>query len=249
MHEAFKSYLAACRRDAYLGPDFTPTTLDLAPDGALTLVAEVKSVAAKKRALEIAAALPEVDAIIDRVRLRPASPMEDGEIRAQLRRYFTAEPAFQGVGIREAIPGGEPGHPGFSDVAGMAENARGQIDVEVQDGVVILTGAVPGRVSQRLAGVMAWWVPGVRDVVNGLESDPPEEDAPIRIEEAVRIVLDRNPYVDDSQIRIGVRGRVVRLTGLVRSPVERDMAEADAWCVLGIDEVINEIAVPNEPET
>jgi osmotically-inducible protein OsmY len=102
---------------------------------------------------------------------------------------------------------------------------------------------VPGRVSQRLAGVMAWWVPGVRDVVNGLAPMPPEEDAPIRIEEAVRVVLDRNPYVDDSQIRIGVRDRTVRLTGLVRNVAERDMAESDAFCVLGVDAVVNELEV------
>jgi hypothetical protein len=30
-----------------------------------------------------------------------------------------------------------------------------------------------------LAGVLAWWVPGVRDVVDGIELDPPEKIAPI----------------------------------------------------------------------
>ena len=36
-----------------------------------------------------------------------------------------------------------------------------------------LNGRVPGLPSRRLAGVLAWWVPGVRDVVNGIELDPP----------------------------------------------------------------------------
>jgi osmotically-inducible protein OsmY len=35
----------------------------------------------------------------------------------------------------------------------------------------------------------------------------------------------------------------VRLTGLVPSEAERDMAERDAWYVFGVDDVINEIAV------
>jgi osmotically-inducible protein OsmY len=242
VQEPLNSILAAFRQDPRLAADFTPEKMELAADGTLTLVAEVASVAAKKRALALAAAFEEVRAVVDRLRVTPATPMGDADIRSHLRDLFSAEPAFRGFLIREATDGGA-GQPAFAVVSGTPEAARGQIDFEVRDGVVILNGTVPGLVSQRLAGVMAWWVPGARDVVNGLEPVPPEEDAPIRIEEAVRIVLDRNPYVDDSQIRIGVRGRVVRLTGAVRAPGERDMAEADAWCVLGVDEVINEIAV------
>ena len=108
---------------------------------------------------------------------------------------------------------------------------------------MILNGRTPGLVSKRLAGVMAWWTPGVRDVVNGLEADPPEEDAPIHLEEAVRIALERDPVVNASQIKVGVRKSVVRLTGSVASDSLRKMAERDAWCVFGVDDVINNIEV------
>jgi osmotically-inducible protein OsmY len=40
-----------------------------------------------------------------------------------------------------------------------------------------------------------------------------------------------------------VRDRTVRLTGLVRNVAERDMAESDAFCVLGVDAVVNELEV------
>ena len=40
------------------------------------------------------------------------------------------------------------------------DNARGAIEIEVKDGVVTLDGRVPGLASKRLAGVLAWWVPG-----------------------------------------------------------------------------------------
>jgi osmotically-inducible protein OsmY len=56
---------------------------------------------------------------------------------------------------------------------------------------------------------------------------------PIRIEEAVRTALERDPYVEASQIRVGVRHREVRLTGFVASESLKEMAEQDAWCVLG----------------
>jgi osmotically-inducible protein OsmY len=93
---------------------------------------------------------------------------------------------------------------------------------------------------------MAWWVPRVRDVVNGIEVDPPEEDSPDMIEEAVRAVFEKDPLVNASQIRVGVRNTWVRLTGAVATNAERDAAERDAWCILGVDNVLNEIEVVPE---
>jgi osmotically-inducible protein OsmY len=45
----------------------------------------------------------------------------------------------------------------------------GSIVVEVKDGVVTLNGEVPSLTHKRLAGVLAWWVPGVKSVVNRVE--------------------------------------------------------------------------------
>ena len=61
----------------------------------------------------------------------------------------------------------------------------------MQEGIVTQNGTIPGLTSKRLAGVMAWWVPGIRDVVNGIEISPPEEDSADMIEEAIRVTLDR----------------------------------------------------------
>jgi osmotically-inducible protein OsmY len=162
--------------------------------------------------------------------------MSDDGILDHLRKTYYQEPAFQQLDIKERR-GGEvklvrAGLPGFG----------GGLEIEVTDGVVTLNGSVPSLAAKRLAGVLAWWVPGSRDVVNGITVDPPEEDGPINIEEAVRIALDKDPLVDASQIRPGVRGRTVRLTGWVPSASSRDAAEWDAWYVFGVDDVINEIA-------
>ena len=72
------------------------------------------------------------------------------------------------------------------------ETARGVIETEVKDGVIILNGRVPS-LAQTARRRLAWWVPGARDVINGIAVEPPEEDAPIAIEEAVRIALDKDP--------------------------------------------------------
>jgi hypothetical protein len=227
--------LAAIRSETRIGPHFKPETLTIDADGVATIEAEVKNVAIKRLALERLAGTPGVGAVVDRLRVKPPMPMSDDGILDHLRKAYYQEPAFQQLAIKEReasqVKLVRAGLPGF----------RGEIEIEVKDGVVTLNGSVPSLASKRLAGVLAWWVPGVSDVVNGITVDPPEEDAPILIEEAVRIALDKDPLFDASQIRVGVRGRTVRLTGWVPTPAERDAAEWDAWYVFGVDDVINEI--------
>ena len=233
------------RSEPHLGPRFHFDAMEWDESGTLTLAGEVPSVAAKKRALECAAAHEAVTSIVDRVHVSPATPMGDAEIRAHLAEFFTREPAFEGYAVRQqkSFAQAAGATPALELIAGDPVSAPGEIEVEIAEAVVTLTGHVPSLVAKRLAGAMAWWVPGVRDVVNGLEVTPPEEDSPIAIEEAVRTVLERDPFVDAGQVRVGVRLRTVRLTGAVRSDALRDMAERDAWCVFGVDEVINNIQV------
>ena len=235
--EIEKEVRTALRSEPRLGPAFHLKTLQIEADGAVLLEGQVPSVAAKKIALEKVAAIPGVVGIVDRLHVEPATQMGDGEIRVHVRDALIEEPAFERLNIRECV-----GRQ-FQLARGVPQRAHGTIDIEVQEGIVTLNGTIPGLTSKRLAGVMAWWVPGVRDVVNGVELDPPEEDSPDMIEEAVRAVLDKDPLVNASQIRVGVRNTWVRLTGTVPANTEREAAEKDAWCILGVDNVINEIEV------
>ncbi len=206
-------------------------------DGDLTMEGEVATVAAKKLALECAAAVPGVAGIVDRVRVAPASRMGDAEIRAELCQSLAGEPVFADCTIEERR----------ADKVELYRDAPagavGRIEVAVEDGVVTLNGALPSLARKRLAGVLAWWLPGSRDVINGIAVEPPEEDNAYEIEEAVRIALEKDPFVDAGQVKVGVDGAVVRLTGLVPTESERDMAGFDAWYVFGVDRVINEIEV------
>jgi osmotically-inducible protein OsmY len=228
--------LAAARSEPRIGPHFKPARLEIDDQGVLTVEAEVDSVAQKKLALERLAATPGVVGIIDRMHVKPATAMSDGGIADDLRRRFTEDPDFSNLKVMER-------RLGRLELVRDAAEAAGQIDFEVRDGVVTLDGAAPSLASKRLAGVAAWWVPGARDVINGMAVEPPEEDAPILIEEAVKLALEKDPFVDADQIRVGVHGAVVRLTGLVRSEAAREFAEADAWYVFAVDDVINHIEV------
>ena len=206
-------------------------------DGVMTVEGEVPSVAAKKLALERLAALPEVSAIVDRLHVAPAERMGDGQIRDLVRDALLQESAFDEMTVLEERQGE------LRPIRIPPTGSRGEIRYLVEDGIVTLSGEMPGLGRKRLAGVLAWWVPGSRDVINGIAVSPPEEDSDEEMTDAVRIALEKDPFVEATQIRLTTRARVVTLTGLVRSENERHMAEFDAWCVFGVDRVMNEIDV------
>ncbi len=226
---------AVLRSEAEVDLHAYPLQLDFA-DGLATLEGETASIVAKKLALEAVAALPEVTGIVDRLRVQPASPMGDREIGNHVRDALLQEPALSDCALRLCTDGQ------WQQVR-TPDDALGEIEVAVADGVVTLNGRVPSLARKRLAGVLAWWVPGSRDVINGLAVDPPEEDNDEAIADAVGVVLEKDPFVNASQLRIGVRDAIVTLTGQVPTESEREMAVFDGWYVFGVDKVYDEIAV------
>ena len=236
--------LAAVRQalssEPRIGPQAPHLEMDFAA-GTLTLAGELPSIAAKKLALEHVAALAGVDGIVDRLHVAPAERMGDGQVRDLVRRALEQEPAFMELAISETVKGAE------RSVREPADRRRGWIRLSVADGVVTLDGEVPGLGFKRLAGVLAWWVPGSRDVVNGLGITPDEADNDAEITEAVRMVLEKDPFVNAGQIIVGTVDAVVTLAGLVPNETEREMAEFDAWYVFGVDRVHNKIEVQPVP--
>jgi osmotically-inducible protein OsmY len=232
--------LGAVRRalssERRVGPHAPHLTMDF-DAGTLTLEGELPNVAAKKLALRHAAAMPGVDGIVDRLRVTPAERMGDKEVRDHVRRALEQEPAFGELALSEIVKGQE------ETVRQPAGRKRGWIRLSVSEGVVTLNGEVPGLGYKRLAGVLAWWVPGSRDVINGLAVAPDEPDNDAEITDAVRMVLEKDPFVNAGQIIVGTVDAVVTLAGLVPRESEREMAEFDAWYVFGVDSVHNKIAV------
>lgn len=234
---------SAFRAEPRLGPSFALTRIDQDRDGAVILEGEVRTLAQKKLALLAAARVTPASAgIVDRIRRVPEADLGDRTLRARLREMFAQDRDFADIDVREDIAVGGT-RTVFAPVAGAGGEARGRIDIEVESGIVTLNGFVPTLVRKRLAGAMAWSLDGVREVINGLVVRPAEEDGPDQLEEAVRVVLERDHALDAAQVKAGVRKAVVRLTGLVRSEAQRMAAEEDAWSVFGVDDVINEIEV------
>ena len=211
-------------------------------DGVAVLEGEVSDIAAKKLALELAGSVPGVRGVVDRLRVAPgARPGEgrrgDGEIRDSLARRFLEQPEFRNCSLRI--------HTNERDVVLREGNGDsvGEIEISVREGVVVLEGHVISQPHRLFAGVLAWWTPGRRDVINSLEVQPSYEERDDEVAEALRLVLDADPEIDGAQVRPACDKWVVTLEGNVPTEEQKRRAEMDAWYLSGVDRVINNLQV------
>jgi osmotically-inducible protein OsmY len=205
--------------------------------GGVVLEGEVESVAAKKRAMRVAAAIEGVRGVVDRLHVAPAERRSDGEIRDALCAFLLAEAEFRDCSMKVQVKGRA------ETLRDLPGTGAGSIEVAIEDGVVTIEGAVISLSHKRLVGVLAWWTPGCRDVINSLRVEPPEEDNDGEVIDALGLVYEIDPVVRHDQITVICHGGVVTLSGAVPSEEERERAELDAWALFAVDEVVNHIEV------
>ncbi len=207
-------------------------------NGIATLSGEVANIAAKRLTLELTAAIPAVAGIVDRLHTRPAVQMRDGEIADHLADALLQDSSFDNCSMYRTV----------RDERSMIRDAGPDryawtIELRVQEGIVTLDGEVPSLSHKRLAGAIAWWIPGSRDVINGLGVVPDERDTDNEILDALRLILEKDRLIDASQISASCENAVVTLTGLVSSKEQRDIVEFDAWAIFGVHNVVNRVVV------
>lgn len=234
-----KSLRAALEREPLINLHRWPIQFDLTADNALLLEGDTGSIAAKKLALEIAGGMPGVRGVVDRLHVAPVEHKGDGAILDTLKTLFLDARELKNCTLRVM----KKGQTLTVQEAG-GEDASGDILASVKDGVVTLDGWALSLSHKRLAGVLAWWVPGCRDVVDGLEVLPPEQDNDDEVSDALSLVFEMDPMIPHpGQIRIHTDHYVVTLEGLVGSQTEKNRAEQDAWYLFAVDNVINRLAV------
>lgn len=230
-----KGVMAALEREPKIDFHHYPITVDFGA-GIITLEGKVKDIAAKKLALELGAAGASVTGIVDRLKVAAAEQMTDEDIREHVRDALIQEPALTDCAVRLRL--GDR-----TEVIREPPDSRGAVEIAVQNGDVLLEGQVPSLSHKRLAGVLAWWVPGTQNVLNCLIVEPPEEDNDDEMTDAMRLVLEKDPFINADQIHVGANDRTVTLEGLVSNETESEMAEHDAWYVFGVDRVVNRLEV------
>ena len=209
--------------------------------GVVTLSGTVEHIAAKRRAVIVAAAIDGVREVVDRLRVEAAEAMGQDQILQHVRDALYEEPALCEIRLVTVNKKDE------KETARDPDGARGEIIVMVDaDGRVVLGGQVPGLSQRRLAELLAWWVPGSTDVVNDLEVVPPEEDSDGEILDAVELALEKDHLVDAADITLSCRDAVVTLAGGIPSGRQSLLAECDAWYIHGVRDVQNHL-VPIDP--
>jgi osmotically-inducible protein OsmY len=164
-------------------------------------------------------------------------PRGDGAIRDSLVGTLLAQPELRSCTIRAQRNSQiEIVHQGPFD-------GSGEIELTVRDGVIMLEGRVISHAHRRLAGALAWWTRGRRDVINGLDVDPQEADGDAELADALRLVLESDPSIDPDCVALRCRSGVVTLEGWVRSRNEQRRVELDAWYVASVTGVVNRLHI------
>ena len=121
-----------------------------------------------------------------------------------------------------------------------------EIDVDVEDGVVRLSGNVETEADRAEAENIARNTKGVKDVVNEIEiGDPTFKDnvTDAWIVTKIKSKLTADPDVSPFRIDVDAVEGVVTLSGTVEKEAARDAADALARATRGVREVRNKIKV------
>jgi osmotically-inducible protein OsmY len=125
------------------------------------------------------------------------------------------------------------------------ETPHHQIQIEVEHGVVMLTGTVEYKFQKQAAEDDIGQLGGVTEIINLIEVRPKEvqsadsETVRHKIEASLRRAAD----LEASHINVAVSGGKVTLQGNVKSWWERSIAEEAAWSGPGVNQVDNQVTL------
>jgi osmotically-inducible protein OsmY len=116
-----------------------------------------------------------------------------------------------------------------------------RVKVQVQDGVVTLSGEVDWVYQKYAAEEAMRYLMGVVHVSNQITVKPTVK--PVDIKEKIESAFQRNALLDSRRIKIETRGGKVILTGSVRSWGEKAEAQWVSWAAPGVFDVENGIII------
>lgn len=116
-----------------------------------------------------------------------------------------------------------------------------EIKVEVEKGILTLTGTVNWDFQKRAAEERVEDIIGVKSVINQIKLKSNISSAGVKT--SIERALERTAEIDAGKITVEVDENKITLSGSVRSWVMRDEAEKAAWCASGVTAVNNNISV------
>lgn len=176
-------------------------------DGIVTLNGSISNLLAKEHAAKVAMSVKGVRGVINKIEIE-SPDMQDHEIERMVNEALVEDPATEAF----------------------------EINANVFDGQVRLTGAVNSWQEKQLAGHVVKGVYGVKDVINEINVDYTAERRDTEIESEVKQALHNDIRVDDAMVDVEVNNSKIELSGIVGSLSEKYQAETKAW-VAGVTSV------------
>jgi osmotically-inducible protein OsmY len=138
---------------------------------------------------------------------------------------------------------------GDADIAEAAANALewnvtvpdDRIKVEVQEGMVILTGEVDFAYQRTAAHNAVCCLIGVKGVTNQISIKAGVKQADVKSK--IKSSFKRHSMLDTKNITVAIGGGKATLTGTVHSWIEKQEASSAAWAAPGVTEVENNLVV------
>lgn len=216
---------SALHKDRWVQPEAEGIDVAVTRHG-IILNGSTETLGAKRRAVILANMAGET-AVIDCLRRRPAGSTGDNEIARQLCSRLEQEPVFRDYGIALM--------KGNRIDAYRQPNPTGYIIiVSVDEGAIRLTGSVGSLSHRRMAEVLCWWLEDCQFVDNELEVSPQQEDNDDEINDAVRLCLEKDPFIGSGQLHVYTAAAIVRIEGSLRGISQRSRVLHDVWSVAGV---------------
>lgn len=176
-------------------------------DGIVTLRGTVSNVLAKNRSVKVTGTVKGVRSVVDLISVTPP-PRADSAIKKDIEQSLNNDP--------------------LSD--------SWEITLAVNDGEVILSGAVDSQAEREIIERKVMGVKGVVSVTNKLIISYESSRSDAEMQEEIERRLFWNAMVDASHIDVEVEDNRAALSGTVGSAAERSEAHRNAW-VAGIESV------------
>ena len=202
----------AIEKEMWLDQAVNANTINVSTaDGIVTFTGTVDNILAKDRAVKIAESTKGVLAVINRIKVEPMPNRSDSDIRESVESALINDPATETF----------------------------KISVNVNKGVVTLTGSVDSWTEKLLCTDVSKGVRGVKDIKNDISVNYKTTRPDLEIKNDIEGRLANDVRVDDNLIKVNVNNGDVTLTGSVGSLREKIRAKLDSW-VIGVKSVNND---------
>jgi osmotically-inducible protein OsmY len=202
---------------------------------------------------------PSIDAATIGVSVRDGIVTLDGYVNSFVEKLTAVRVASRVMGVKAVAHELKVRLPqsyerNDADIAEAAVNAlewnmnvpNDRVKVEVQDGMIILTGEVDWEYQRAAAHDAVCCLIGIKGVTDEISIKP--SMSPVNVKSKIKSAFQRHSVLDAKNIIVESDGSKVILNGTVHSWIEKQEAASAAWSAPGVSNVENNLVVTGASE-